>query len=115
MGFDLKASARCDKCGNYLSSSSEECDHDGEEVNRQFFRRTVRGEPETMVVEATPPWKWYRLAQVMEEDWIAYEWCGTRSQVKSMIAEDMWDDVSDIPKIAMSVDAPSDVEEEVLE
>lgn len=120
--FSFTATAQCELCGNYLESSDADCDHDGQKVQQQFFRRITSGnssegqsaseKPHTVAIEATNRWKWYALARELGDDWIAYEWLGPRSQVESMLKGSMWDDVDDLPNRTMSLDAPSDVSEE---
>lgn len=109
--FSFTATARCDKCGTYLSSSDEECDHDSEPVDKRLFRRIGEGRDSLVGVLTTPRWKWYRLKEKVGDDWIAYEYLGTKDHVNSMLDGVMWDSVEDLPKISMSIDAPKDVGE----
>ena len=115
MGFSFTATAQCDYCGQLLSSSDEECDHDGQKVGTYVFRRIGEGRESLVGVEATPQWKWYNLAEKIGEDWIAYEYLGARDQVDSMLDGNVWGGVADLPKISMSVDAPSDVNDTILD
>jgi hypothetical protein len=115
MGFSFTATAKCDHCGQLLGSSDENCDHDGKSVKAHVFRRLGEGWESLTGVEAIVTYKWYKLAEEIGEDWIAYEYLGTKSHVNSMLEGSMWDDVEDLPKISMSVDAPSDVREEVFD
>ena len=109
MGFSFTATAQCDLCGEYLSSSDEECDHNGDEPVEYMFRR-ITGE-KVVSVEACGGWHWYALKDMVGDDWIAYEWLGEKSHAKKMVKGVMWDDIHDIPHIQMSVDAPSGVKE----
>ena len=115
MGFSFTATAQCDYCGQLLGSSDEECDHDGEPVDTRVFRRLGEGRESLVGVECTPRYKWYKLAEEIGEDWIAYEYLGTKDHVNSMLDGNFWDGVADLPKISMSVDAPSDVNDEVFD
>jgi hypothetical protein len=112
MGFSFTATARCDKCGEYLSSSDEDCDHNGEPVNTHMFRR-LSGEWETVVeVDTTPQWKWYALKETIGDDWIAYQYIGQMENVQNMLGEEtLWEGVDDLPAISTSVDSPDGVEE----
>lgn len=110
MTFSFSATARCGKCGEYLSSSDEECDHDGQEVQQHVFRHIT--DDDVVAVEATARYKWHALKREWGEDWIAYEWLGPRESVQNMVTSSTWDGVKDIPKRAMSLDAPSEVAEE---
>lgn len=111
MGFSFSATARCDLCGEYLSSSDEECDHKGQKPVENMFRRIGDGEPHIVSVEACPGWHWYALKDMVEDDWIAYEWLGPKGLVKSMTGGPTWETIDDVPKRAMSLDAPSEVED----
>lgn len=112
MGFSFTATARCDKCGEYLSSSDEDCDHNGEPVNTKLFRR-LAGEMDTVVeVDATVSWKWYALKEIVGDDWIAYQYIGQKEYVQGMLEDEtLWEGVGDLPVISTSIDAPNDVEE----
>lgn len=112
MGFSFTATAQCDFCGAYLSSSDEECDHDGYDVERLMFRRIGSGQPKLITIEATKGHMWYKLKKQVGEDWIAYEYLGPHSWVKKNTGSNIWPDVEDIPKRSMSIDAPDDVSEE---
>lgn len=112
--FSFTATAECDYCGAMLSSSDEDCDSCSEEdVYQQVFRRiSSKGdEPDTLTVMSTHQYKWYKLEQEVGDDWIGYEWLGPRECVQNMIGLHMWETIEDIPKRAMSLDAPSDVGE----
>lgn len=102
MGFSFTATAQCDLCGAYLSSSDEECDHEGENVTYQMFRRI--GTDELLSVEASDSWKWQRLEE-LRDDWIAYQWLGSKERVKSFVSTPTWDGPEDVPHLEMSVDA----------
>jgi len=110
--FSFSATAECDLCGAYLSASDEECDHDGWEVNKHVFRRLGEGRESMTGVRCTARYKWYKLEEKIGDDWIAYEYLGTKDHVNSMLKSSMWDGFGDIPKISMSTDAPRDVGED---
>lgn len=112
MTFSFSATARCGKCGEYLSSSEEECDHDGAEVQQQMFRHIASDTDEVVAVEATIGYKWHALKRERGEDWIAYEWLGPRESVQNMVGTVTWDGIEDLPQRAMSLDAPAEVAEE---
>lgn len=109
MGFSFSATARCDLCGEYLSSSDEVCDHKGQKPTENMFRHIT--EDKVVSVEACPGWHWYALKDMVEDDWIAYEWLGPKSLVKNLVGSASWETVDDIPSRAMSFDAPKEVEE----
>lgn len=112
MGFNFTATARCDKCGEYLSSSDEDCDHNGSTPQTHLFRRLREGRGSVVEVEATAGWKWYALKKAVEDDWIAYQYIGEESAVEYTIQSDvMPDTVSELPAISMSLGAPEGVEE----
>lgn len=115
MGFSFTATAQCDECGQLLGSSDEECDHDGWPVDKHVFRRIGGGRDSLIGVKSTALWKWYKLAEKVDEDWIAYEYLGTKDTVNSMLDGTFWDGVEDLPKVSMSVDAPNDVNETILD
>lgn len=110
--FTFTATAECELCGAYLSSSDEECDHDGRPVDKHLFRRLSEGRDSLIGVRSTARQKWYRLEEKVGDDWIAYEYLGTKDTVNSMLDGMMWESVEDLPKIAMSIDAPNDVGED---
>jgi hypothetical protein len=110
--FTFTSTSECDVCGAYLSSSDEECDHDGYDVKTFTFRRLNEGRESMTGVESVATRKWHDLEEKVGDDWIAYQYIGTREQVESMLSGTMWDDVSDLPMISMSTDAPKDVGEE---
>lgn len=115
MGFSFTATAQCDKCGQLLGSSDEDCDHDGREVRTHVFRKMGEGRESLVGVEATATYKWYRIAKEVGESWIGYEYLGTKGHVNSMIDSPVWESVESLPHITMSCDAPLDVNEEVFE
>jgi hypothetical protein len=109
MGFSFSATARCELCGEYLSSSDEECDHKGQKPVENMFRHVSWDK--TVSVEACPGFHWHALKDMEGDDWIGYKWLGPKSQVKSMLNGVMWDDIDDLPHIQMSTDAPKEVED----
>jgi hypothetical protein len=107
--FSFSATAECNECGAYLSSSDEDCDHNGQPVSTHIFRRLGEGRDSMTGVQSTPMHKWYRLEEKLGDDWIAYEYLGPKDQVEAMLNGDTWDSVKELPKLAMSLDAPSNV------
>lgn len=110
--FSFVGTAECDYCGGALSSSDEDCDHDGEPVDKHAFRRIGGGRSSMIGVKSTAKYKWHRLKEKVDDDWIAYQYIGTKDHVNSMLNGRMWSDVSDLPTIAMSTSAPDGVTEE---
>lgn len=110
MGFNFTATARCHLCGNYLGSSEEECDHDGQEPTENMFRSIGEIEPEIVSVNACPGWHWQSLKKFVEEDWIAYQWLGPKTLVKNMVDGENYESVEQVPYRTMSHQAPESVE-----
>lgn len=110
--FTFTATARCDVCGQYLSSSNEDCDHNGVTAEKHVFRQMGNGRESLVGVRATPKWKWYQLEEIVGDDWIKYEYLGSKDTVNNLLNSSTWDSVEDLPKVSMSLDAPSDVGEE---
>ena len=109
--FTFTSTSECDFCGAYLSSSDEDCDHDGNPVETHVFRRMNSGRESLIGVECAIQYKWYALEEKVGDDWIAYQWLGTREFVESMVNSVMWDNVEELPMKAMSLDAPKDISE----
>lgn len=109
MGFSFSATAQCDLCGEYLSSSEEDCEHNGAEPIQSMFRRI--GTSEAVTVRACPGWHWYKLKDVVGEDWIAYEWLGPKPSVQNMVGTVSFEELSDVPSQEISTNAPEGVEE----
>jgi hypothetical protein len=110
--FSFTSTAECAYCGNMLSSSDEECDQcDESDRYRQMFRHMTGDDdcPKTVVVEATHRHKWYKLADKMGKDWIAYEWIGPMEEVKVFI-NSTCDSIDDVPRRSTSLDAPNEVD-----
>lgn len=100
--FDFSATANCDECGAYLSSSDEDCDHDGYPVNTHVFRRLGEGRESMEGVESTVRYKWDALEQRVGDRWIAYEWLGTKESVTNAIGTH-WESVEELPALSMSL------------
>jgi len=107
--FTFTSTAECNVCGEYLSSSDDECDHNGYEVKTFVFRRLNEGRESMTGVKSVATQKWYDLEEKIGDDWIAYQYIGTKDQVESMLSGSMLDDIEDLPMISMSTDAPKDV------
>lgn len=104
--FTFTSTAECELCGKFLSSSDEDCDHDGQIVETHLFRRIGGGRDSLVGVECTVRRKWHKLEEKVGDDWIAYEWLGPRSSVEAMVNGIMWDSIEDLPMMEMSADAP---------
>lgn len=107
--FTFTSAAQCELCGNHLSSSDEDCDHDGTPVDTYVFRRLSGGRETMKGVECAESYKWHKLEEKVGDDWIAYQFIGSRSHVEGMLSEPMWDGVSDLPIRSMATHAPDDV------
>lgn len=57
-------------------------------------------------VETTAQHKWQKLSEKVGDDWIAYQYLGTREEVTSMLESHLWDGVGDLPMRSMAVNAP---------
>lgn len=111
-GFSFTATAECDKCGQLLGSSTEECDHDGKPVSKHIFRYLTRGRDSLVGVQATNDHKWHKLEEKTGDEWIGYHYLGTKEHVNSMLQGSVWDGVSDLPYLQLSMAAPEGVGEE---
>lgn len=110
--FTFSATAECDVCGDYLSSSDEECDHNGQNVEVRVFRRLYEGRDSLVGVKTVNSRKWQELKDKIGDDWIAYQYLGTKEHVNTLLRNGSWDGISDLPKISMSTDAPKDINSE---
>jgi hypothetical protein len=108
MGFSFTGIARCDYCGEFLSSSESSCDHDGE---LDWFEFRPIGTEDRLKIEATPSWKWHRLKSIVGESWIRYQCLGASSVVEELLSSGDWDSAKELPTTTMSIDAPNDVRE----
>lgn len=102
--FSFSATAECDLCGAYLSSSDEECDHDGESVDTHVFRRFNGGRESMQGVESTIGYKWDALEEKLGDEWKEYFWLGTREEVERMLKMPSWESVEDLPVRMASVE-----------
>jgi len=98
-------------CGAYLSSSDENCDHDGNPVSKHVFRRVARGGESVTGVKCAPQYKWNKLHEKVGDEWIGYEYLGTKQHVNNMLDGIMWNSVKELPRISMSLHAPNEVGE----
>lgn len=112
MSFSFTATAECEMCGALLSSSEETCSHDGEEVKEHVFRRLEQ--PDAEIIESCGSWAWYKLAETVGKDWIAYQYLGTEQLVESKISSTVFPEFANLTPIAHSIDAPSDVNERII-
>lgn len=66
--FDFTSTAQCERCGNYLSSSTEECDEcKPSDLRRYRFERIVGGEEVQVVWAVNGERAWYELAEVVDD------------------------------------------------
>jgi len=107
--FSFTATASCEKCGAYLQSSDEVCEHGGQTVKTHVFRKIGCGRESIVGVDATIRHKWQRLEERVGDDWIKYEWLGSKESVNNMLKSNAWSSVSELPSQATSLDAPDDV------
>lgn len=107
--FTFSATTQCDLCGTYLSSSDETCDHNGKTISVHLFRRLREGRDSLIGVESAPSQKWNLLEEKVGDDWIAYQYIGTRSTVTSMLSGGhTWNTIEELPLIEMSIHASKD-------
>lgn len=99
--FSFTATAECDLCGNYLSSSDEECDHDGKEIDKHVFRRMFEGRESFVGVKCAWELRWEKLEEKVD-DWIAYQYLGPKHEVNLYLSAG-WEP-SEVPKLEMSTD-----------
>lgn len=104
--FSFSATAECDLCGALLGSSTEECDHNGYTAKTHVFRWMNDGRDSLEGVEATRGYMWQKLKERVGSEWIAYQYLGPRELVDTYLDEGTH--IEDIPRIAMSTDAPID-------
>lgn len=109
MGFSFTATAQCDSCGQLLGSSDEDCEHNGHSVSTHTFRKLGEGRESLVGVVATAGWKWYKLKESVGDDWIAYQYLGTKGHINALI--ESGEDVREMSPVTMSCDAPADVME----
>jgi len=104
--FTFSAPGSCQYCGTLLGHG-EDCDNCSKEQREQhFFRGIGSTEPETLTIESTMDFRWYKLANEIGQDWIKYEWLGTRDDVNGMIGIEMWDDIREIPRRQHPTEVP---------
>lgn len=116
MGFSFTATAQCDACGQLLSSSDEDCDHEGKPVEKHIFRRLGEGRDSLVGVKSTPQWKWFSLKEkIGNDDWIAYQYIGRKETVNAMLSKQLYRSVEDIPTITMSCQAPDGIDDHDVE
>jgi hypothetical protein len=96
-------------CGAYLSSSDEDCDHDGMSVEKHLFREIDGGRDSLVGVECCLTRAWHRLQERVGDDWIGYEYLGTKAYVVDNINAGLWDDVASMPRKSMALSAPDDI------
>ena len=93
MTFTFTATAECDICGAYLSSSDEVCDHDGEDTDTYVFRRLGEGASSIRTVEATPAWLWGALKAEVGDEWLLYAYLGSVQMVETFKKYESLDDM----------------------
>lgn len=104
--FTFSATAECNKCGRYISSSDKECDHNGHTVNKHLFRRLGEGRSSMTGVLSTSMYKWVKLEEKIGEEWIEFVYIGTKDSVENMLNSSSWDSVAGLPTQSMSYEAP---------
>lgn len=109
--FSFSSTAECGMCGNYLSASNESCDHGGKVVSVHVFRRLHGGRDSITGVKTTHVYKWQKLQEKLGEEWIAYQYIGTRESVHTMLRTGMWHSIEELPMQEMSLNAPKDLSE----
>lgn len=109
--FTFTATAECELCGNYLSESDEECDHDGREPKTHVFRYLYGGRETARGVEAVGKYRWNKLEEKVGDEWIGYHYLGTEDEVNAKLLTGAWGDIEDLPRLEMALDAPDDVGE----
>lgn len=89
-----------------FSSDSNDNDFSFEtgSTSTQVFRRLYAGRDSMIGVEATVQNKWVPLKEKVGDDWIAYQWLGTREHVERLL-EDGYESIEDIPVQEISLDA----------
>lgn len=112
MSFSFTATAQCEMCGQLLGSSEDSCSHQGEPVKEHVFRRLEQ--ENAQIVEACGSWSWYKLAESVGEDWIAYQYLGSPESVESKIQSDVFPTFDKLKPLALSLDAPSDVNDRII-
>lgn len=98
MDFDLTATTECDFCGNYLSSSDEECgEHIEGDIGVHFFREL--NSDNLSAVRATREHCWQKLANNKGEGWIRWMYLGERELVSNFVKDH---EISEIPHKQMA-------------
>jgi hypothetical protein len=109
--FTFTSTAECEKCGAYLQSSDEDCDHDGRSVNTQVFRQFGGGRDSLQGVESTDLHKWHALSEKLGDEWWKHEWLGHKESVNAMLRKSSWSSVAELPSKAMAHRAPEELSE----
>lgn len=102
--FSITSAATCDLCGKMLSTSDEECDHDGREPMKCIFRRLNEGRDSLVGVKSCGgEHKWQKLYEKVGDDWKAYAYLGPMEDVNSFLNNGVYDSIEDFKPIAWSV------------
>lgn len=80
---------------------SETGDFDEEEPDTYVFRRLEHGRDSLKGVECVGSEVWSNLEEKVGDDWIAYQFLGTRDRVDDML-DSRWDSIEEIPRLAMA-------------
>jgi|APHM01.1.fsa_nt_gi hypothetical protein len=80
MGFDFTATARCEVCGNYMSSPDSCNEHSTDDVKKHVFRH-MKNDTEMKKIHATPEYKWQRLYDLFPYTWMQFEYIGSQEIV----------------------------------
>lgn len=71
------------------------------ERDTYVFRRLEHGRDSMKGVECKSTEVWSSLEEKVGDDWIAYQFLGTRDRVENML-DGQWDSIADIPRLAMA-------------
>jgi len=109
--FTFSAGGECELCGKHLPGPDDDCDHDGQPIDVHIFRRLREPRESMKGVKSAPRYKWHKLAEKVGEDWIAYQYLGTRESVDGMLSSSVFGSFEELPVRSMSLAAPDDVKE----
>ena len=86
----------------FVSPSDEDCD-------THVFRRLNEDRTSSVEVECKERHVWKKLEESVGDDWIAYQWLGSKDRVENML-NGYWDSFEELPKIAMAHERQQDSE-----
>jgi len=99
MTFTFVEPERCARCGSY---KKDECDHTHE--NDYLFRHVV--DKEIVEINAVGEHRWQVLKDCVGEEWLLYEYIGTKESVEYEINNMHMGGIEDIPHIDTPENAP---------